>query len=129
MLRYSDLNDEEKKLFRELVIEIVKKSDISWIDAIELLESTGVSAFLFLKGVPLTKETSLGSMRSGVDYYECRVCGMYHPGNSPGLGDCRESGYRVSINQIPPGAIIYTLKQQMEDEETLWDDIKRRKER
>ena len=38
MLRYSDLNDEDKKLFRELVIEIVKKSDISWIEAIELLE-------------------------------------------------------------------------------------------
>ncbi len=129
MLRYSDLNDKDKKLFRELVIEIVKKSDISWIEAIELLESTGVSAFLFLKGVPIMKETSLGSMRSGVDYYECRVCGMYHPGNSPGLGDCRDSRYRVLINQIPLGATIYTLKEQMEDEKTLWDGIKGKEER
>ncbi len=48
---------------------------------------------------------------------------MYHPGNWPGLGDCRNDKHRMSIDLIPPGAVIYTLREQMEDETNYWDHI------
>ena len=50
------------------------------------------------------------------DYYECSVCGLYHRSTWPGMAPCRVDPDRLTRDQIPKGATIYTLEQQQEDE-------------
>jgi hypothetical protein len=55
-------------------------------------------------------------MSKGYDFIECGCCGSYHRADY--FGDCRNDSERLELENIPVGARITSVEQQMEDEKS-----------